>query len=233
MRTLRRADLVHLDCFPDNIIYDYETQKVAVVDLDGCGIIDRSDTGRGENWVYPPLTIGKIELIRLPPWYPQIYAQCEPRMGNYLFGERWMVLDTVIRVLSWNRFQALSWLENSVRKTLSNVYKTIKGELAEKMQNNDQDMVAWWSAKWRDCINELSTKFARQLSVDQTTQYRLSQEDPPCLNYFMDLAQKAFLNIEALSNPDKDKGKSFYAFYLALLDYDPFAISYVQNMAVS
>jgi len=110
MITLRRANLVHLDCVHDNVVVGPEEQ-VTLIDLDGCGVQSRNRRNvEVDEWDHRPTTLGHLNLVRLPYWYPRDLEVGTPRAGRYLFAERWVVLDSLIRLLSGGHVNALSWL---------------------------------------------------------------------------------------------------------------------------
>lgn len=199
MRTLRRADLVHLDCVPRNIFYDYAIDKLTMIDLDGCGIVSRSHGG--ESWDYPPVTLGRLREIRLPPWYPQPGVLTSPRRGNYVFAERWVVLDTLIRILTWDKVDILGWVEDSqTRSALGNAYKSIAVEL-EAFRNANADNGAaflWWNTAWQERLRALSVEL-RNAMPHQEEVYWADRGHPTCMAYFADVAQEAFFEPQALS----------------------------------
>jgi hypothetical protein len=184
MRTLRRANLIHLDCVADNIFVDLENQTTTMIDLDGCGVIRQ--TFQQDEWEYPPLTLGHLNSVRPPTWYPQVgMDNIGPKAGNYLFAERWVVLDTVIRILTWNRVSgALSWLEQDTRKALVDGYKRIKYEIDMVKLSGKGFTITDLRAQQYSILREL-----QQLSP--LPPFRREECYPPCLNFFADLLQSA------------------------------------------
>jgi hypothetical protein len=211
MRTLRRADLVHLDCVHENVIYDEMPFQVTAIDLDGCGIVRRQRSGRvrsakmhlADEWEYPPVTLGHTKLVRLPPWYPQPGLHAGPRRGNYLFAERWVVLDTIIRILTWGKMSALSWLEDSQARTeLGRAYRKLTIDLQAFTSANDDASAAvtWWTAAWQEKARELGVEFKPQIRTP-LPDYWKSRGHPDCLTFFADLAEQAYFDPQALSAP--------------------------------
>ncbi len=194
MRTLRRPGLVHMDCTADNIRVDRVLQKLVMIDLDGCGIerqFPQESQGRRRNdeWDVEPTTLGKpVRMVRVPPWYPQEGVKCGPNAGNYKFGERWVAVDTIIRILSWNRLSILDWLEPEIRADLGSRYSQVTEETVPLLSDPEKnDVLAGWNASCAKHMRECAEKY-RPLP-------RFTAEDakkfgcPPCLEYFANLAQ--------------------------------------------
>jgi hypothetical protein len=207
MRTLRRADLVHLDCVHDNIFLQLVPFQVTAIDLDGCGIARRDKPGRRarnstDEWEYPPATLGHTRLVRLPPWYPPAGVRLGPRKGNYLFAERWVVLDTVIRILTWGKFDALSWLQDSrVRTVLGNAYKVLSADLQQRLQaTSAEDHATWWVATWQDRLRTLAVTYRGRVQPP-AQDFWTSRGHPACLTYFAELAERAYFEPQVLSAP--------------------------------
>jgi hypothetical protein len=201
MRTLRRADLVHLDCVPDNIFIDIANQKTTLIDLDGCGVVRRRIGAKlqPDEWEHPPSTLGHLRSVRPPAWYPQPGVQSGPKAGNYLFAERWVVLDTIIRILTWNRASILSWLDSDIRKDIVNGYgyitKVIDSAMKEGVECTYEDWIKLQErilTGLRNQFDYLPTFFAEDFEDDDTY--------PSCLDYFANLAQEACLDPRVLSS---------------------------------
>lgn len=193
MRTLRRSDLAHLDCVPDNIFVDGDF--VTLIDLDGCGVIRRKNGAEpSDDWDYYPMTLGHLGAVRPPPWYPQPGIDLQPRSGNYLFAERWVVMDTIIRILTWNELPgALSWLAPSVQRQLVGGYASVGRELATLRQAGEHVDSGVWRRVVHRVLNDLRT------SVGRLSDVGLSPKYPHCLESFASLAQAACLDASALS----------------------------------
>ncbi len=208
MRTLRRADLVHLDCVEDNIMYESSQHKVTVIDLDGCGIINRPDPLKNngvssDQWSFRPLTIGKTKLMKLPPWYPQAGVESNPRRGYYLFAERWVILDTIINILTWRKMGILSWFNDvTMRKDIGNSYKEIAVLVNSfKQTNSDHDNIrSFWETTMTRKMGELSHKYAAQMAINPPKDYWQQRGFPDCLYNLSSLAQRAYLDPRALSS---------------------------------
>ena len=197
MRTLRRADLVHLDCVADNIFVDLAKQKTTMIDLDGCGVVRRGTGTRfqSDEWEHPPSTLGHLKVVRPPPWYPQFGVQLGPKTGNYIFAERWVVLDTLIRILTWNRVSGvLSWVEPTIRKDMVNGYWHIKDVIdtakGEGVECTHED----WTNLQERILTGLRTQF------DPLPAFYGDGTHPSCLDYFANLAQDACLDSRVLSS---------------------------------
>lgn len=225
MRTLRRADLVHLDCVHENIFYDAARDKVTMIDLDGCGIVRRrgqatpmrSFSRTDDDWESAPLTLGHTSHVRMPPWYPQPGVPCGPRQGNYLFAERWVLLDTIIRVLTGGRANVLSWLEDAARKDLGLAYRSITRDL-DRMRaigTEGNEVVTLWSEAWQKTLRRLEALYRSGLQPF-TERFCIARGYPPSVAFFGELAQTAYFEPQALSGaPD---GRPLYDVYLAHLD---------------
>ena len=222
MRTLRRVHLVHMDCVCDNIFYNSDPYKVTFIDLDGCGIIKRKTSHEGFNnsdeWEHFPRTLGRTKgnSVRPPPWYPQACVKCNPHEGNYLFGERWSVLDTVIRILTWNKISALGWLDNAMRSELTQAYKRIEMSLGVFNNNNPSgDVKNEWSRMREEVLGTLARKFHIDLKV-LPSNYWINNGHPGCLVYFSRIAQDAYFQPRVhLGNPNQYG--SFYDEFLTNL----------------
>jgi hypothetical protein len=194
IRTLRRTDLVHLDCVDDNIFLDLHDNgniRVTLIDLDGSGVIRRSEADAispADTWIHKPFTLGHVSTVRVPIWYPQAGIETGPRSGNYLYGERWVVLDTIIRILTWNRYTILSWLEPGLRRALSAGYHTVNKQLsAERSAGEIVDEQAW-RLMYNSVLNELlQASGPLPAFVPDHTQ-------PQCLIPFANLAQTAYFD---------------------------------------
>jgi hypothetical protein len=207
MRTLRRADLVHLDCIAQNIFVavDGDRPVVVLIDLDGSGVIRRSSEGDGDEWEHRPFTLGHLNVVRPPPWYPQVRVEANPRNGNYLFAERWVVLDTLIRVLTWNRVKGiLSWLDNSVRSEIVSAYRGIAKKIESASSEGANYSTKEWFLLHCHILNELAGRYA------PLPPFRNSEGYPDCVEHFADLAQRAYFDPRVLSN---NSGGSFYDLY--------------------
>lgn len=198
MRALRRADLVHLDCVDDNIFLDLtpgDGIRVTLIDLDGCGIVKRSfaPTSPSDRWLHKPFTLGHLSTTWVPPWYPQPNVDAGPRSGNYLYGERWVVLDTIIRILTWNRLDSLSWLDPSASLALTSGYATVTDTLAKIRSSAAQIDVPTWKLVWSGVVHELSSTIASS---------PVFGDDPesPRAGVFVRLAQRAFFDPAELSS---------------------------------
>lgn len=208
MRTLRRADLVHLDCVPDNIFVDQE--NVTLIDLDGSGIVRRSAptrSGPNDEWDHRPLTLGHLKSVRPPPWYPQVGLELGPRMGNYLFAERWVVLDTVIRILTWNRFSALSWLDPGQRKPIVDGYWLIK----QCMEDAKSEGTAYTGSAWVRLHQAHLVNLRRR--VGSLPDPSFPPNNPQCLKEFAELVNMACFDPSTLGST----GGSPYELYRNLL----------------
>lgn len=159
MRTLRRASLVHLDCVPQNIFVDGE--HVTLIDLDGCGIARRSGIAQREidMWDHAPLTLGRLNAVRPPAWYPQAGLEFGPRAGNYLFAERWVVIDTVIRILSWNRVKGcLSWLPPDRTREITDGYWKILDDVESAVAAGGTIDRLAWTVRYTAVLNGLRAR---------------------------------------------------------------------------
>lgn len=224
MRTLRRPGLVHMDCTVDNIRVDRNTRQLVMIDLDGCGI-ERQSAGapqprsKRDEWDVEPMTLGKQDkLIRVPPWYPQEGINCGPNTGNYKFGERWVALDTVIQILSWGTLNVLGWLEPSVRNDLSGRYSKVAEELAPLMTDaSSPDLLSAWTSSHSTHMNDCARKY-RPLP-EFTAEDARNRGCPPCLVYFANLAQDAYLEPRVLSGQPDETGqpRSLYADFSTVL----------------
>lgn len=198
MRTLRRADLVHLDCVADNIFVDIENKKTTLIDLDGCGVVRRtSDATRrpADEWEHRPFTLGHLKVIRLPPWYPQVGIEAGPKGGNFLFAERWVVIDTLIRILTWNRISgALSWLEPQTRKRLVDGYTNIRLVLEAARAGGGAPGPDDWFALYTRILAELRAE------LNPLPPFTGGSGHPPCLEYFATLSQTACLDHKVLGS---------------------------------
>ncbi len=192
MRTLRRADLVHLDCVAQNIFVDLENQKTTVIDLDGCGVVRRTPRSLNDEWDYPPLTLGHLKVVRPPAWYPQIGVNCGPKAGNFLFAERWVVIDTIVRILSWNQVAALSWLAPDTRQPIVSAYSNIQKVIESASASHGHYPVEEWAKLYNRILDGLRREFAPLPPAYLTGTY------PSCLLAFVDLLQEACLNARAL-----------------------------------
>ena len=224
METLRHAGLVHLDCVADNIFVDRDDLRVTLIDLDGCGII-RRDQGRDvDEWEHPPLTLGKPQIVRSPPWYPLPGSTFGPISGNFILAERWVVIGTVIRILSWNQCNMLGWLSVAERQALMRAYGTVCA-----LATDLHDLAAWQDYCARaiqglreacvklecggrrtvdDMCSECGQPFfgaVRDESLDLST---------PCLEPFVELADRACLAPECLRPPGR---RSLYDVFLEYL----------------
>lgn len=196
MRTLRRADLVHLDCVADNIFVD-DTGRVTLIDLDGCGIVRRHRGATpADQWDHRPLTLGHLTVVRPPPWYPQVGIEAGPKTGNFLFAERWVLLDTLIRILSWNRLSVLSWLDNDVRTKLVGGYRYIRG----RIETDGATGHIWDATNWTTCFGAVLTELKN--SIPSLPPYVVPAEYPQSLGKFIKLAQEAVFNPRALTSKD-------------------------------
>jgi len=198
MRTLRRADLVHLDCVADNIFVDLANKKTTVIDLDGCGVVRRKTSatrGQSDEWEHRPFTLGHLKVVRPPPWYPQVGIQPGPKMGNYLFAERWVVIDTVIRILTWNRVSgALSWLDHSIRKAVVDGYWNIKSVIEAAKEGGIAHDIDDWTTLYSRILTGLRVQF------HPLPPYPGGGTNPSCLDYFANLSQVACLDPRALGS---------------------------------
>jgi hypothetical protein len=207
MRTLRRADLIHLDCVADNIFVDLTNQKTTMIDLDGCGVVRRSAWARPQQdeWEHPPFTLGHLNIIRPPTWYPQIGIDVGPKAGNYLFAERWVVIDTVIRILTWNRVSgALSWVEQDTRQALVDGYRNIKSVIDTAKAGGSDLTFDDWNSLQNRILAELRSRFAPLPPFSQNGTY------PSCLGFFANLAQEACFDPRML----KSENTTPYDMYL-------------------
>jgi hypothetical protein len=224
MRTLRRPGLIHMDCTVDNIRVDRDLQKLVMIDLDGCGI-ERQYSGspqgrrRHDEWDVEPMTLGKQDrVVRVPPWYPQEGVKCGPNAGNYKFGERWIALDTIIRILSWDRLNILGWLEPEVRADLGSRYSMVTEEIAALLADpGANDVLAGWNASCAKHMRECAEKYRPlpQFTAEDAQRHGC----PPCLEYFANLAQDAYLEPRVLSGRPDDDGlpRSLYADFSTVL----------------
>lgn len=194
MRTLRRSGMVHLDCVPDNIFVDGES--VTLIDLDGSGIVRQASgsAGGADAWDHPPLTLGHVRAVRPPPWYPQPGIELGPKSGNYLFAERWVVIDTVIRILSWNRLPgALSWIEPSLQRPLVEGHAIVRRELAGAKAAGRIVTGGLWTQTYERVIGDLRSRSGR------FPEFVAPSDQPACLVPFARLAQAACLDHRALA----------------------------------
>jgi hypothetical protein len=197
MRTLRRADLVHLDCVADNIFVDLANEKTTLIDLDGCGVVRRTSGARTQpdEWEHPPSTLGHLKIVRPPPWYPQLGVQSGPKAGNYLFAERWVVVDTIIRILTWNRVSGvLSWVEPDTRKGMVDGYWYIKGVIDTAKKEGIECPYEDWIMLQERILAGLRSQF------DRLPPFYGNGAHPTCLDYFANLAQDACLDARVLSS---------------------------------
>ncbi len=199
IRTLRRTDLVHLDCVDDNIFLDVRKNghpRVTLIDLDGSGVIRRSEadaTSPADTWIHKPFTLGHVSTVRVPVWYPQVGVEAGPRSGNYLYGERWVVLDTIIRILTWNRYSILSWLEPGLRRVLASGYHTVLKQLDTRRSAGEMIDETAWRLAYEAILNEtLQVTGSLAPFVPDHTQ-------PQCLTPFANLAQTAYFDPAELS----------------------------------
>lgn len=194
MRTLRRADLIHMDCVADNIFVEDNTWFVTLIDLDGCGIVRRPNA-RSDEWDHSPFTLGHLEKMRIPPWYPQIGLNAGPKQGNYLFGERWVVLDTVIRILTWNKISgSLSWLDREFCRSLSRAYKDIRSTMDAIKSEGLVFGIRDWTTRYETILSGLKDRLPKFHLPD------IANEHPPCVEPFMRLAQEASVEPRVLSS---------------------------------
>lgn len=209
MRTLRRADLIHLDCVPENIFYDHATDRLTMIDLDGCGIVHRPPRRPAgahcieprDEWEYPPVTLGHINSVRVPPWYPQPGVISGPKRGNFVFAERWVVLNTLIQILTWGKMNALAWLDDiHARRALGSAHASMRAEVdAFRTANGDAHaLFDWWKAAWQEKLRSLAAQY-RSAMPRQETAHWIQQGDPACMAYFADIAQQAFFEPQVLS----------------------------------
>lgn len=196
MRALRRADLVHLDCVDDNIFLDIRPSGVHVtlIDLDGCGIVKRSSGYGGSGtdfWLHKPFTFGHLQSTWIPAWYPQPNVDAGPRSGNYLYAERWVVVDTIIRVLTWNRRDSLSWAGDSVPLDVTAGYETVASQIA---QNGSTTVgVATWRRAWSGVVRESAARM-------KGARVSIHAAEAPSLWNFERLAQRAYFDPDELSS---------------------------------
>lgn len=191
MRTLRRADLVHLDCVPDNIIVDLATQTATLIDLDGCGIVRRT-ASVSDDWDHPPVTFGHTDTVRPPAWYPQPDVEVGPKAGNYLFAERWTVIDTLIRILTWDHIPgALVWLDERPRRALRTAYRQVGELLDERRSRGEACDANTWRALYTQALRELRT-------FDPLPLYAPNGAFPSSLAGFARLSQRACFDSRAL-----------------------------------
>lgn len=226
MRTLRRPGLVHMDCTVDNIRLDREKRQLVMIDLDGCGIERQSPENlhrkfKSDKWDVEPMTLGKQgRMVRVPPWYPQEGIKCGPNTGNYKFGERWVALDTILRILSWGRIDALGWLEPRVRADLGNRYASVTQELALFVgEPESADLLLRWQTSYLSQLNECA-KIHRPLTWF-TTDDALRLGCPPCFAAFANLAQDAYFEPRELSGQPDGAGmpRSIYKDFAEMLDW--------------
>ncbi|MCA0215558.1 MAG: hypothetical protein LCH79_20600 [Proteobacteria bacterium] len=199
MRTLRRGRLVHLDCTVDNIRVDKKAGRLVLIDLDGCGVEQDADTLGGaragtDTWRVAPMTLGKKGVVRRPPWYPQAGLKCGPKDGNYLFAERWVALDTIIRILTWGEFNILSWLPGDVRASLAAGYGEVEKACAAAAPI---DVPKWVDASTEEIRRQWNLYGAGIKPVD--ADFWLERGHPACLAYFSSLAQDAYFDPRRLS----------------------------------
>lgn len=208
MRTLRRADLIHLDCVADNIFIDLASRKTTVIDLDGCGVVRRSPStskNRFDEWEHRPLTLGHLTMFRPPPWYPQVNVEAGPKEGNYLFAERWVVIDTIIRILTWDKIKgALSWLDQGTRKPLVDGYWNIRKVIEAAEASGILYGVNEWTALYSRILTELRVQFEPLPSFSGDAVY------PSCLDYFANLSQFACLDPKILGSQQQGSPYEIY-----------------------
>ena len=198
MRTLRRTDLVHLDCVGENIYVDLDSGRnpqVTLIDLDGSGVIHRAQsyTDSSDRWDHRPFTLGHVNTVRVPPWYPQSGIQADPRSGNYLYAERWVVVDTVLRTLSWNRLNALSWVDHSARVSMADGYENVRNQInIAKYAHRSIDQ-----EEWRMMYARVIEDTAHRVGVLE--EYDAPTSMPKVTSQFANLLQRAYFDPHELS----------------------------------
>jgi len=216
MRTLRRPGLVHLDCTTDNIRLDKESRRLVMIDLDGCGI-EKQETANHANkddWDAFPITLGKQErVVRVPPWYPQEGIRCGPNEGNYKYAERWVALDTIIRILTWSSTGVFGWLPDDVRKELSASYGNVKRALLPHVVAEPDPLKAtdMWRSTYPVELATLASIHHPLRAVKES--YWTDLKQPKCLTFFSNLAQVAFFDPKHLRGEKlegRDRNKKIY-----------------------
>jgi len=173
-----------------------------MIDLDGCGIEKQrmSNHENRDDWDQFPTTLGKQErVVRVPPWYPQEGIRCGPNEGNYKFAERWVALDTIIRILTWSPTGVFGWLPDDVRKGLSVSYGNVRKALLPHVVTEPDPVKA--TDLWRSIYPVELAKAAltyRPLPVVNES-YWTTRNQPKCLTYFSNLAQDAYFDPTFLS----------------------------------
>lgn len=223
MRTLRRPGFIHLDCTVDNIRLDKDKMRLVMIDLDGCGIEVQSTARinlkaqKDDEWEVFPTTLGKQErFVRVPPWYPQEGLTCGPSRGNYKFAERWVALDTIIRILSWGKIDALSWLPADVRRSLSASYGNVRKAMEPYLtldSDSEKANEAWESISQQELAAVRAAHYPLTLYLPGTW---TSQGQPECLTYFSNLTQEAYFDPRSLRGEPDERGyrKSMYDVFL-------------------
>lgn len=199
MRTLRRSDLVHLDCVGENVFLDLtnpQTPRVTLIDLDGSGIIHRSRSNPHAStnlWEHRPFTIGHVRSVRVPPWYPQSGMRANPRSGNFLYAERWVVIDTVLRILSWGKIQALSWLNPSIRVLMADGYEEVHRQLDKMRAAGGVVDEENWRRVYQETLSSIASRVGNLLP------YEAPSTMPKCIANFANLLQRAYFDPHELS----------------------------------
>lgn len=199
---LNDAGLVHLDCTLENLIYDESMRRVYLIDLDGCGVIKRN---RPNEWQAPPMTRGHVKSMLVPIWYPPPSTTLRPKDGNYIQAERWVVLDTLIRILSGRRCDASSLLGDAFRREANQTHREIDALINNSALENRHH--AWINLvqKRRSRLTRVAGRIGREredLDIRRA---------PKALHFLLGIAAEAVLDMHRLSTASTRSGRSFYA----------------------
>ena len=189
MVTLRRCNVIHLDCRPVNVFVDRTefTPKITLIDLDGCGVLaDNAADAWQDSWSIRPETFGIPDLR--PIWFPFDASWQMPRAGNFKFAERWQVLGEVWRILSWSRITTLGWLSASHVELFDGF------DRVRSLFDGDKgiDTMAGRQAQWDACKEVVQSELAVRVNdaISETVEidwedYGLSDGTIEC-NTFLD-----------------------------------------------
>ncbi len=171
MDELCRCRVIHLDCGASNVFVDLQAgdPRVTLIDLDGCGIPNRDD-----RWHTPPLSFGQGDDNARPVWFPFDGSWQLPVSGNFIFAERWCILNEVWRMIAWGDMDALGWLASDCER-LFEARTRARAMFAEGMQYFEPvARPAYWLACQRCITDELSADL--EVALAQTFRYRWKDE---------------------------------------------------------
>lgn len=158
MASLGRCKVVHLDCRPVNVFVDMAAPKfpVSLIDMDGCGVLSTNDDDWQDAWETPPTTMGTIDQMLRPIWFPIDPGWQAPLAGKFIFAEKWCVINEVWKILSWNSVHALGWLkpEHDVLYDAFNDVKKMYAARANYLPRNQPSQ-----AELNDCSSTISRQF--------------------------------------------------------------------------